>query len=48
MENDEIIIGCDGMGNLRTWVDLSYAIHQDMRGQTGGTILMGHGLVNHK
>ena len=27
---------------------MSYAVHQDMRGQTGGAISMGHGLVNQK
>ena len=32
------IIGANGMEVLQTWVDASYAIHQDMRGHTGGVV----------
>ena len=42
------IIGADGMKYMLTYVDASYAIHQDMKGHTGGAMTMGHGLIHHK
>ena len=42
------IIGTDNMQTMHTWVNASYAIHNDMRGHTGGVISMGLGLVHHK
>ena len=30
------IIGLDGTGDLRTWVDASCGVHEDMKGHTGG------------
>ena len=41
----EYIIGADDMGNLRTWVDASYAVHPDMRSHTGGVMSFGTGGV---
>ena len=30
---------------MYTWIDASYAVHQDMKGQTGGAMLKGTGLI---
>ena len=40
-------MGMNGSGYLQTWIDVSYAIHRDMRGHTGGIISMGKGTVIH-
>ena len=32
-------------GVMAWWVDASYAIHNDMKGHTGGTMSLGHGSV---
>jgi hypothetical protein len=42
------IIGSNGMDMLHTWVDASYATHNDMKGHTGGAMSMGTGLVHSK
>ena len=34
------IIGANGLDLLETYVDASYAVHHDMRGHTGGLIIM--------
>ena len=31
---------------MRSWADASYAIHDDMKGYTGGTTSFGRGVVN--
>ena len=36
-------LNCDGTGILRWWVDASYAVHPNMRGHTGGVMMMGKG-----
>jgi len=41
-------IGVDNLDVLHTWVDASYAIHEDMKGHTGGVTSMGTGCVHHK
>ena len=41
-------IGADNLDVLHTWVDASYAIHEDMRSHTGGISSMGTGCVHHK
>ena len=46
--DNERIIGTDGENILRTWIDALYAVHTDIRGQTGGSISMGHGTVLNK
>ena len=33
------ILGADSMMNLLTWVDTSYAVHDDMKSHTGGCML---------
>ena len=42
------IMGIDDSEILRTWIDSSYAIHSDMRGQSGSLISLGHGSVNQR
>ena len=44
--NDTRVIGADLLKVLHTWIDASYAVHQDMKGQTGGEILLGTGLIH--
>ena len=46
--NDVRIMGMDDSGILHTWIDASYAVHEEMRGHTGRAISLGHGLVNKK
>ena len=41
MIEDERIIGAEGEGIIQSWIDASYDVHVDMRGQTGGAIAMG-------
>ncbi len=36
-------LGADSMGKLRTWVDVSYAVHPDMKSHTGGIMSLGIG-----
>ena len=38
-----LTLGADDLGSLYTWVDASYAIHDDMRSHTGGVISFGTG-----
>lgn len=37
------VLGADDLSVLRTWVDASYAVHEDMKSHTGGAISMGRG-----
>jgi Reverse transcriptase (RNA-dependent DNA polymerase)/Zinc knuckle len=39
----EYTIGADDIGNVRTWVDASYAVHPDMKSHTGGVMSFGTG-----
>ena len=41
-------MGLDDSSVLHTWIDASYAVHPDIRGQSDGVILMGHGAVTQK
>ena len=36
-----LILSADGSGLLRWWVDASFGVHMDMKGHTGGNMLMG-------
>jgi hypothetical protein len=38
-------LSMDDPGKVRWWVDASYAVHPNMKGQTGGTMSMGRGSV---
>ena len=42
------IIGANDVDVLQTWVDVPYAIHYDLRGDIGGIISLGHGIVHDK
>jgi hypothetical protein len=35
----------DGSGLVQWWVDASFAVHQDMKGHTGGTMTLGKGSI---
>ena len=39
------ILGADSMLRLSTWVDASYAVHDDMRSHTGGCMSFGTGAL---
>ena len=43
---DRRIIGADSLNSLRTFVDVSYAVHTNMRGRTGGAMTLGWGMVH--
>ena len=36
------------MTDLYTWIDTSHAVHQNMRGHTGGSISMGYSIIHGK
>ena len=42
------VIGTNGLEILQTWVDASYAIHQDMKVHTGGVVSMDRGIIHNK
>ncbi len=42
------IIGAHDMELLQIWVDASYAVHEDMRGHTGGVMSLGTGVFSVK
>jgi hypothetical protein len=39
------IIGADSLHSIKTWVDVSYGVHSDLKSHTGGLISLGHGVV---
>ena len=43
--NMPLTLSIDSMNIMKTWVDASYAIHNNMRSHTGGAIMMGLGLL---
>jgi len=40
-----LTLGANGLGILKWYVDASYAVHPNMRGQTGGGLTMGTGFT---
>ena len=42
------IIGANNLQVMYTWVDASFAVHNDMRGRIGGVTSFGSGVVTHK
>ena len=46
--DDKRIIGASSIYNLFTWIDAAYAVYEDMKGQTGGCMSMGHGVIHAK
>jgi hypothetical protein len=43
--NMPLTLSIDSMSMVKMWVDASYAIHDDMRSHTNGTIMMGKGVM---
>lgn len=46
--NDVRIIGADSLIDMLTMVDSAHAVHENMRGHTGGLITFGTGVVDQK
>ena len=46
--NDVRVIGASSMEILHTWIDASFAVHDDMKGHTGGTMSFGKGVLHAK
>ena len=46
--NDVRVIGASSMEILHTWIDASFAVHNDMKGHTGGTMSFGKGVLHAK
>ena len=42
------IIGSNDLLNIETWIDASHAVHEDIRGDTGGYISCGFGVIQIK
>ena len=38
-----LILGADNIQTMYTFVDASYAVHDDMKSHNGGVIMFGHG-----
>ena len=45
---DKIMIGAKILYYLYTWIDAAYAVHNNMRGHTGGAISIGYGIIHRK
>jgi predicted TIM-barrel enzyme len=44
-----LTLSIDNISVIKTWVDAAYGVHNDnMRSQTGGTIMMGKGTLYSK
>ena len=46
--DDLRVIGCENLESVYTWIDAAYAVHPNMRSQTGGTFSMGWGSIHSK
>jgi len=44
--DDELILSADQLGTLTTWVNASYAVHQDMKSHTGACQSLGRGVFH--
>lgn len=42
----ERIVGGNNLLKLHTWINAAYAVHNDMKGQTGGCMSFGRGMVH--
>lgn len=45
-KNMRTILRSDGLNTLRTYLDVSYAIHVDMKGHTGDLVSLGKGTIH--
>ena len=43
---DKSVIGARKLSEVLTWIDTSYAVHNNMRSHTGATISMGYGIIH--
>jgi hypothetical protein len=43
-----LTLGANDIGMMKTWVDASYAVHEDMKSHTGGVVSFGIGAVMSK
>ena len=41
-------MGADNLRELHVWIDASHAVHENMRGHTGGSMSMGTGTLHNK
>ena len=48
MINDKRVMFIDESGIVHKWINASYAVHTNMKGQTGSIISMGHGVLTEK
>ena len=46
--DEKRVIGATSLRDLFKWIDAAYAVHANMRGQTGGAISMGYGILHGK
>ncbi len=46
--DDRITLGADDITVMQTWVDASYAVHNDMKSHTGGIVSFGRGSIMSK
>jgi hypothetical protein len=44
--DDNRVIGCDSLDSIFTWIDAAFAVHQNMRSQTGGAMSLGWGTLH--
>ena len=44
--NEIRIIGVRSLKEIFTWIDAAFAVHDNMRGHTGGSISMGYGIIH--
>ena len=44
----DLVIGADALGAFKTYVDVAYGVHDDMKSHTGGVITFGTGAVTSK
>jgi len=42
------IIGANGLELIQSWVDVSFAVHRDMKGHMSACMSLGKGMVYHK
>ena len=43
-----LVLGADDLTDMKSWVDVSYGVHDDCRSHTGGALSWGWGIVNTK
>jgi hypothetical protein len=46
--DDDLVLSADSLNEFLTWVDASHAVHDDMRGHTGGCQSLGQGVFHSK